>query len=91
MICRKRELPAVIRSYRASGKKIVFTNGCFDIIHPGHIRILKKARMLIKAENFMARAQGNLVLILILADRELEKYIITVFQNILRVYSKKST
>ena len=46
MICKKRALPAVIRSYRASGKKIVFTNGCFDIIHPGHIRILKKARML---------------------------------------------
>lgn len=29
---------------RASGKKIVFTNGCFDIIHPGHVHILRRAR-----------------------------------------------
>ena len=28
------------------GKKIIFTNGCFDIIHVGHIRCLKKAREL---------------------------------------------
>ncbi len=27
-------------------KKIVFTNGCFDIIHAGHVRYLKKARAL---------------------------------------------
>ncbi|MFW6134450.1 MAG: adenylyltransferase/cytidyltransferase family protein [Elusimicrobiota bacterium] len=26
-----------------NGKKIVFTNGCFDIIHPGHIHILREA------------------------------------------------
>lgn len=31
---------------RRSGKKIVFTNGCFDIIHAGHVRYLKKARSL---------------------------------------------
>ncbi|MFH1243194.1 MAG: D-glycero-beta-D-manno-heptose 1-phosphate adenylyltransferase [Pseudomonadota bacterium] len=29
---------------RAEGKKIVFTNGCFDIIHPGHTRYLSAAR-----------------------------------------------
>jgi D-beta-D-heptose 7-phosphate kinase/D-beta-D-heptose 1-phosphate adenosyltransferase len=29
-----------------SGKKIVFTNGCFDIIHEGHIHILKEAAAL---------------------------------------------
>lgn len=27
-------------------KRIVFTNGCFDILHPGHIRMLEKARSL---------------------------------------------
>src|SRR4030065_424291 len=27
-------------------KKIVFTNGCFDILHVGHIRLLKKAKSL---------------------------------------------
>ena len=26
------------------GKKIVFTNGCFDILHPGHLKILKQAK-----------------------------------------------
>jgi D-beta-D-heptose 7-phosphate kinase/D-beta-D-heptose 1-phosphate adenosyltransferase len=31
---------------RADGKKIVFTNGCFDILHAGHVRYLKQARKL---------------------------------------------
>ena len=31
---------------RRRGKKVVFTNGCFDIIHAGHVRYLKKARAL---------------------------------------------
>jgi rfaE bifunctional protein nucleotidyltransferase chain/domain len=29
---------------RRSGKRIVFTNGCFDLIHPGHIRYLRAAK-----------------------------------------------
>jgi len=28
------------------GKRIVFTNGCFDLLHPGHVRFLEKARSL---------------------------------------------
>ena len=31
---------------RESGQKIVFTNGCFDILHPGHVRYLAAARTL---------------------------------------------
>jgi len=31
---------------KASGKRIVFTNGCFDILHPGHARYLYSARQL---------------------------------------------
>jgi rfaE bifunctional protein nucleotidyltransferase chain/domain len=31
---------------RSSGKKVVFTNGCFDILHPGHTRYLSAARAL---------------------------------------------
>ena len=31
---------------RAAGKKIVFTNGCFDILHPGHVDLLERARAL---------------------------------------------
>ena len=29
---------------RTGGKRIVFTNGCFDILHAGHVRYLNKAR-----------------------------------------------
>jgi rfaE bifunctional protein nucleotidyltransferase chain/domain len=31
---------------RASGEKLVFTNGCFDLLHPGHVRYLARARAL---------------------------------------------
>ena len=31
---------------RAGGQRIVFTNGCFDILHTGHVRYLKAARSL---------------------------------------------
>jgi D-beta-D-heptose 7-phosphate kinase/D-beta-D-heptose 1-phosphate adenosyltransferase len=31
---------------RESGKKLVFTNGCFDILHVGHVRYLNEARKL---------------------------------------------
>jgi rfaE bifunctional protein nucleotidyltransferase chain/domain len=31
---------------KASGKKVVFTNGCFDLLHPGHTRYLRAARAL---------------------------------------------
>jgi len=32
------------KRWRAQKKKMVFTNGCFDLIHPGHIRYLQEAR-----------------------------------------------
>lgn len=31
---------------RQAGKKVVFTNGCFDLLHPGHVRYLQQARAL---------------------------------------------
>lgn len=31
---------------RSLGKRVVFTNGCFDLIHPGHVRYLRQARAL---------------------------------------------
>lgn len=36
-------LQKMIKVWELSGQKIVFTNGCFDIIHPGHIAILTAA------------------------------------------------
>ena len=32
--------------WRAEGKSVVFTNGCFDLLHPGHIRLLEQAKSL---------------------------------------------
>ncbi|HVK96719.1 MAG TPA: D-glycero-beta-D-manno-heptose 1-phosphate adenylyltransferase [Flavisolibacter sp.] len=37
------ELQKKIQEWRSSGKKIVFTNGCFDILHVGHIHSLLEA------------------------------------------------
>lgn len=31
---------------RQAGKTVVFTNGCFDLLHPGHVRYLQQARAL---------------------------------------------
>jgi len=39
-------LQSTVRLLKTAGKKIVFTNGCFDIIHIGHIRSLKEAKKL---------------------------------------------
>lgn len=32
--------------WKRAGKTVVFTNGCYDILHPGHIRLLESARSL---------------------------------------------
>ena len=39
-----RELSSLVEKLRKEGKKIVFTNGCFDIIHAGHVDYLEKAK-----------------------------------------------
>jgi rfaE bifunctional protein nucleotidyltransferase chain/domain len=55
----------LVERARREGKKIVFTNGVFDILHPGHVRYLKDARalgdVLIVGVNSdrSARAQGK--------------------------------
>lgn len=45
-ISSKEELEAQIQEWKAQQKKIVFTNGCFDLIHPGHIAYLNEAASL---------------------------------------------
>ena len=42
-IIEKSIIKSVIDKLRSEGKKIVFTNGCFDILHIGHVRYLKEA------------------------------------------------
>jgi rfaE bifunctional protein nucleotidyltransferase chain/domain len=41
-----RQLPATLAAWRTTGEKIVFTNGCFDLLHLGHVDYLEKARAL---------------------------------------------
>ncbi|MBU4376443.1 MAG: D-glycero-beta-D-manno-heptose 1-phosphate adenylyltransferase [Candidatus Omnitrophica bacterium] len=46
---RIKSLPKLIRALKPlkkKGRKIVFTNGCFDILHKGHVRLLEKAKSL---------------------------------------------
>lgn len=40
------QLPAWRAAQRAAGKKVVVTNGCFDLLHPGHVTYLEAARAL---------------------------------------------
>jgi D-beta-D-heptose 7-phosphate kinase/D-beta-D-heptose 1-phosphate adenosyltransferase len=44
---KQRDLPALLvelRAHKSAGKKIAFTNGCFDILHAGHVSYLRAAR-----------------------------------------------
>ena len=43
-ILERNTLKERVDSLRLEGKVVVFTNGCFDLIHIGHIRLLQKAR-----------------------------------------------
>jgi D-beta-D-heptose 7-phosphate kinase / D-beta-D-heptose 1-phosphate adenosyltransferase len=40
------QISRVVTDLKKEGEKIVFTNGCFDLIHVGHVRYLQKARIL---------------------------------------------
>ena len=40
------ELVEIVRERRALGHQVVFTNGCFDLLHRGHTRLLQQAREL---------------------------------------------
>jgi D-beta-D-heptose 7-phosphate kinase/D-beta-D-heptose 1-phosphate adenosyltransferase len=57
------EAQALVERLRHAGKSIVFTNGVFDLLHPGHIRYLQQARRLgdalIVGINSDRSARGN--------------------------------
>src|SRR5712691_572623 len=51
--------------WRAAGQTVVFTNGCYDILNPGHIRLLERARSLgdvlilaLNTDDSVARLKG---------------------------------
>jgi rfaE bifunctional protein nucleotidyltransferase chain/domain len=39
-----RAMKEAVKRVKAEGKKVVFTNGCFDILHQGHVRYLSEAK-----------------------------------------------
>jgi D-glycero-beta-D-manno-heptose 1-phosphate adenylyltransferase len=45
-IVKRYELISLVEAERRSGKRIVFANGCFDVLHVGHVRYLEAARAL---------------------------------------------
>lgn len=52
------EVVAFVRQLRTQGKVVVFTNGVFDLLHPGHIRYLQAAR-----------AEGDALIVGVNSDR----------------------
>ncbi len=61
-IQRRPQLKTLLRRLQADGKKVVFTNGCFDLLHPGHIRYLEKAR-----------AEGDLLVVALNSDSSVRR------------------
>ena len=45
-ILSRAELAAVRERWRREGRRVVLTNGCYDLLHPGHVRLLEGARSL---------------------------------------------
>ncbi len=45
-IVQEKEFIETIHRWQAQGEKVVFSNGCFDLLHMGHIDYLEKARLL---------------------------------------------
>lgn len=45
-IMTRADIAAIAKNLKAAGKNTVFTNGCFDILHAGHVRYLAAARAL---------------------------------------------
>lgn len=61
-ICTREELLARRDAARRDGLRVVHCHGCFDIVHPGHIRHLR-----------FARSQGDILLVSITGDTEMRK------------------
>lgn len=46
VVIQRNELRLDIQDLKKAQRKIVFTNGCFDLLHPGHIKLLEQAKSL---------------------------------------------
>lgn len=43
-VCSRDEAARLVSRWQAGGERVVFTNGCFDLLHTGHVRYLRAAR-----------------------------------------------
>jgi len=57
-----RALSAAVRAAQRRGRRVVFTNGCFDLLHVGHIRYLEQAKRL-----------GDLLIVAVNTDRSVRR------------------
>ena len=62
MVVSQSELLERRQNWRKQSRKVVFTNGCFDLIHPGHVRLLETAR-----------AQGDVLVVAINSDESVRR------------------
>ena len=61
-ILQREALKKTVKALKDAGKKIVFTNGCFDLLHLGHVRYLEAAR-----------AEGDVLVIGVNSDRSVHE------------------
>jgi D-glycero-beta-D-manno-heptose 1-phosphate adenylyltransferase len=72
----REQLVGARKEWRLAGKTVVFTNGCYDLLHPGHIRLLENARSLgdililaLNTDSSVARLKGPTRPLIPQADR----------------------
>ncbi|MFQ5682117.1 MAG: D-glycero-beta-D-manno-heptose 1-phosphate adenylyltransferase [Candidatus Binatia bacterium] len=56
------EVKSIVAKAKKEGQKVVFTNGCFDVLHPGHLHLLQEARKL-----------GDLLIVALNSDRSVKR------------------
>ncbi len=75
-VINSQNVSSTIEFYKKQGKKIVFTNGCFDLLHAGHVRYLEQASALgdvlivaVNSDDSVTRLKGESRPINALSDR----------------------
>ena len=56
------EIKTIVANAKKDGKKVVFTNGCFDLLHRGHLHLLREAKKL-----------GDLLVVALNTDKSVKK------------------
>ena len=62
MLISRKLASEIVENQKANGKKIVFTNGCFDILHVGHLTYMNEAK-----------AQGDILIVGVNSDESVRR------------------